>query len=172
LLGAVAVDDAGPVFDGARRGGAFGGGASLGPPEQSNFEFHNRDTGDPLPLISMKSRTQIDGPVAMTDIEFVAENKNEKPVEVAVTVEVPRGTVLTKFGYFYGDRFIPGKMYDKGEAWKIYTAVTAGGAIRDHGPPYRDELSRADIPVAPKRDLRVRVTLVQMLQTTASGLRF
>lgn len=148
-------------------------GTSLAPPEQTNFEFHNRDTGQPLPLISMKSRTTINGPVAFTNIEFVAENKNEVPVEVAVTIEVPRGTVLTKFGYFYGDRFIPGKMYDKGEAWKIYSAVTSRG--RDPGIMDRPTETNYHVqifPVAPKRNLRVHVTLVQMLQTTVSGLRF
>ncbi|MBC8135798.1 MAG: hypothetical protein H8F28_07940 [Fibrella sp.] len=148
-------------------------GTTLPPPEQSNFEFHNRDTGESLPLRSMKSRTTIQGPVALTNIEFAARNDHEKPIEVAVTFEVPRGTVLTKFGYFYGDRFIPGKMYDKGEAWKIYSAVTSRG--RD--PGIMDRVTATNyhaqiFPVAPKRDLRVHVTLVQMLQTSASGLRF
>lgn len=148
-------------------------GSSLAPPAQTNFEFHNRDSGNPLPLMAMTSRTTITGPVAVTNIEFVARNVNEMPIEVAMTVEVPRGTVLTKFGYFYGDRFIPGKMYDKGEAWKIYSAVTSRG--RDPGimdRPTETNYHAQIFPVVPHRNLRVRVTLVQMLQTTGTGLRF
>jgi len=143
------------------------------PPEQAQIEFHNRDTLVPLPLRSMISRTQITGPVATTDIEFVAENANTEPIEATMTLEVPQGTVLTRFGYFYGDRFIPGKMYDKGEAWKIYTAVTSRG--RDPGimdRPTETNYHAQIFPVAPRRDLRVRITLVQMLQTTPQGMRF
>ncbi len=147
--------------------------APTAPPDQTNFEFHNRDTGAPLPLLSMKSRTRITGPVAVTDVEFVAENKNPKAIEAAVTFEVPKGTVLTKFGYYYGARFIPGVMYDKDEAWKIYSAVTSRG--RDPGimdRPSATNYHAQIFPVAPKRDLRVHITLVQMLQTTRTGLRF
>ncbi len=142
-------------------------------PAQPNFEFHNRDTGAALPLISMKSRTQITGPVAVTNIEFVAENTNESQIEAAVTFEVPTGTVLTKFGYFYGSRFIAGEMYDKDEAWKIYSAVTSRG--RDPGimdRPTQTNYHAQIFPVAPKVPLRVRVTLVQMLQTRDKALEF
>ncbi len=80
------------------------------PPTYPQLEFHNRDTGEALPLVSLTSHTQITGPVASTDIEFVVENKNPEPIEAAVTFEVPQGTVLTKFSYFSGSRFIVGKM--------------------------------------------------------------
>ena len=147
--------------------------APVAPPAQTNFEFHNRDTGAPLPVQTMTNRTHIAGPVAVTDIAFVCENTNKQPIEAAVTFEVPRGTVLTKFGYYYNDRFIPGKMYDKGEAWKIYSAVTSRG--RDPGimdRPTETNYHAQIFPVAPNRSLRVHVTLVQTLQSDANGLRF
>ena len=147
--------------------------ADTAPSAPPQLEFHNRDTGQALPLISLTSKTQITGPVSATDIEFVVENKNEKPIEAAVTFEVPQGTVLTKFGYFYGDRFIVGKMYDKDEAWKIYQAVTSRG--RDPGimdRPTETNYHAQIFPVAPNKNLRVRVTLVQMGQGRNQKLRF
>ena len=147
--------------------------ADTAPPAYPQLEFHNRDTGQALPLVSLVSKTQITGPVSSTDIEFEVENKNPKPIEVAVTFEVPQGTVLTKFGYFYGSRFIVGKMYDKDEAWKIYQAVTSRG--RDPGimdRPTETNYHAQIFPVAPNKNLRVRVTLVQMGQGHNGNLRF
>lgn len=150
--------------------------AAEGGPEardEPTVDIHVRDTYDRLPLLRLKSETVIDGPLARTTIIYTAENANAKQIEAVVDLHVPQRTVLTGFGYWYGDRFIPGKMYDREEAWKIYSAVTSRG--RD--PGVMDRQGERDyhaqiFPVAPKRPLRVRVELVQLLRSDRAGSHF
>jgi hypothetical protein len=140
---------------------------------EASIEIHNRDTYVPMPLLKLTSKTVIEGPVARTRITYLAENRNEQRIEATVNLHVPRNTVLTAFGYYYGDRFIPGKMYDKDEAWKIYSAVTSRG--RDPGimdRPTQQDYHAQIFPVEPKRDLTVVIELVQMLPMDDAGSHF
>jgi len=137
----------------------------------TSIYLYNRDTLSQVPVTAITSRTVVQGPVATTRIEYRADNsKNLQPMEAGVNLHLPEDSVLTGFGYYAGNRFIPGKMYDKNEAWKIYQAVTSRG--RDPGVmdrPTQQDYHAQIFPVAPKQDLRVVVVVVQALHTDAEG---
>ena len=138
-----------------------------------SFEVYTVGAYSPLPVKEIHSRTVIDGPVAQTRLTYLIGNKNPDRSEIGFNLYVPQGTVLHAFGYFYKGRFIPGKMYDTDEAWKIFTAVTSRG--RDPGimdRPTAQDYHVQVYPVEAGRDLRVIVDLTQMLSTDAAGAHF
>lgn len=135
-----------------------------------SIEIHNRDTYAPMPIKTLTAKTLVDGPVARTRITYLIENKNTARIEATVNLFVPENTVLTGFGYYYGERFIPGKMYDKDEAWKIYSAVTSRG--RDPGimdRPTSQEYHAQIFPVEPNNDLKVIIELTQAVRMDSEG---
>lgn len=141
--------------------------------DEPSIEVHNRDTYAVMRLKELSAKTVIEGPLARTRISYLAENTHGERIEATVSLHLPEDTVLTGFGYYYGKRFIPGAMYDKDEAWKIYRAVTSRG--RDPGimdRPTRQDYHAQIFPVEPKQDLRIVVEMVQMLATDEDGAHF
>jgi len=126
-----------------------------------------------LPLKSVHSETKIEGPIAKTRVEYTFIDGLKEQMEVGVNFRLPEGAILNGFGYYYGSRFIKGKMYDNDEAWKIYTAVTSRG--RDPGimdRPSQQDYHTQIYPVLPGQYLRVVVELTQQLPTDRSGAQF
>lgn len=127
----------------------------------------------PLPLRAVVSHTLVSGPVARTQMTYLAENHSRQTIEADVNLHLPPDTVLTGFGYYYRGRFIRGKMYDTDEAWKIYTAVTSRG--RDPGimdRPDAQDYHAQIYPVEARHNLRVVVELHQALATDRDGAHF
>lgn len=141
--------------------------------DQASIDIHHRDSYQRFPLRRIQSRTVVDGPLARTTVTYVAANADNRPTEAVVNLHLPRESVLRGFGYFYKGRFIPGKMYDNAEAWKIYQAVTSRG--RDPGVmdrPTAQDYHAQIFPVEAKKDLRVVIELVQMMDLDKSGRQF
>ncbi len=140
--------------------------------DTASIDIHYRDSDEPIPIKAVQSHTIIDGPVARTQISYVAANSSKEAIEAVVNLHVPPGTVLHGFGYYYKGRFISGKMYDNDEAWRIYEAVTSRG--RDPGVMDRptDQDYHAQIfPVEGGHDLRVVIQLSQSLAVSKDGTR-
>lgn len=140
---------------------------------QPSLEVYTVGAYTPLPVKEIHSRTVIDGPLAQTRLAYRIGNDNPDRSEIGFNLHVPQGTVLHAFGYFYKGRFIPGKMYDNDEAWKIYQAVTSRG--RDPGimdRPTAQDYHTQVYPVEARHDLRVIVELTQALSTDRQGAHF
>lgn len=141
--------------------------------DRASIDIHHRDSYQRFPLRRIQSRTVVDGPLARTTVTYVAANADNQPTEAVVNLHLPRESVLRGFGYFYKGRFIAGKMYDNAEAWKIYQAVTSRG--RDPGVmdrPTAQDYHAQIFPVEAKKDLRVVIELVQIMDSDKSGQRF
>ncbi|MGO8672166.1 MAG: VIT domain-containing protein [Capsulimonadaceae bacterium] len=126
-----------------------------------------------LPLKSVHSSTRIEGAIAQTHIEYTFIDGMTQTMEVGLNFKLPDGAILNGFGYYYGSRYITGKIYDNDQAWQIYTAVTSHG--RDPGimdRPSQQDYHTQIFPVLPGQYLRVDVDLTQIMPTDEAGAHF
>lgn len=139
----------------------------------SSLNAYTESPYSKLPLKSVRSVTRIEGPVAESHIVYTFIDGLKQTMEVGLNLHLPPGAILDGFGYYYGTRFIRGRIYDNDKAWTIYQAVTSRG--RDPGimdRPTQQDYHTQIYPVLPGQYLRVIVNLTQMLPTDKAGAHF
>lgn len=139
----------------------------------SSLNVYTESPYSKLPLKSVRSVTRIEGPVAKTHVVYTFIDGLKQTMEGGLNLHLPPGAILDGFGYYYGARFIRGRMYDNDEAWTIYQAVTSRG--RDPGimdRPTQQDYHTQIYPVLPGQYLRVVVNLTQILPTDKAGAHF
>jgi hypothetical protein len=139
----------------------------------TSLNVYTEDPYSKLPLKSVDSVTKIEGAIAATHIVYTFIDGLSQVMEVGVNFKLPEQSVLDGFGYYYGSRFIRGKIYTNDQAWQIYTAVTSRG--RDPGimdRPDAQDYHTQIYPVLPGQNLRVVVDIVQELPVHGGVAKF
>lgn len=126
---------------------------------------YNRDTQESFKLKDVVSKSVVKGPIVKQDTIFRYENPYQKLTEASVWFDFPYATILSGFGYWFKDEYVPGILMDKNKAWFIYTAITSrnedpGIMVQTSPSSYHTQI----YPLAVGHDLRVRLTSVGFLQ--------
>ncbi len=138
---------------------------------QSMERVYNRDSEESFRLKSHHTDTVVKGPMVKQKTLFTYDNPFTKLTEASYWFGIPNPGVLSGFGYYYKDEFVPGILMDKDKAWFIYTAITS----RNEDPGIMTQLSpqsyHAQIyPLAVGFPLRVELDTVNFLDVTKEGL--
>ncbi|MDR2947154.1 MAG: VIT and VWA domain-containing protein, partial [Candidatus Adiutrix sp.] len=67
----------------------------------------------------------IEGQKAACTLQYVIYNPTDRPLEVDFLAPLPSGGTVTGLTLFDGQKEMPGKVYDKDEAWDIYREIVA-----------------------------------------------
>lgn len=140
--------------------------ASLAPASYAQMlnGVHRRDDYTEFKLKSVKTESQVIGPLVRNKTIYTFDNPYKELVEAVFDFETNRGAALDGFAYWYKTERVPGVLMDKAMAWFIYTAITS----RDRDPGVMDMVSpnqfHAQIyPLAVGFDLRLELTTVDFL---------
>lgn len=124
----------------------------------------------PLRVKALNADVDIHGQFATTQMAVTFQNELPYQSEADFLYRLPSGAVVTDFAYYYGAERVTARIVEKKQAQAIYRRI-----IYVHRDPALVEmvgknLFRARIsPVMPNSDLRVEMTLVQALPSTAQG---
>jgi hypothetical protein len=132
---------------------------------------YNRDSHEAFVLKNVKNRTQVLGPIVRQNTVFTFDNPYTKLTEASVWFSLNWAAVLSGFGYWYKDEYVPGILMDKNKAWFIYTAITSrnedpGIMVQTAPSSYHAQI----YPLAVGRDLRVELKSIGFLQPEADKL--
>ncbi len=131
--------------------------------------------GNALPLRTktLDADVRIQGQFAVTRLTLLFQNETSERIEADFVYTLPKDTLVTYFAYWFGDEKVVARVVEKERAAAIYRYITS--RMRD---PALIELIgkstfRARIfPVMPDADLKVEMTLVQALPSTANGAAY
>lgn len=132
---------------------------------------YNRDNYEDFKLKDVTGRAVVKGPIVTQEAVFDFENPYDKLTEASFWFDLDPAAILSGFGYWYKDEYVPGQLMDKNKAWFIYTAITS----RNEDPGIMTQVSpgsyHAQIyPLATGHDLRVKLTSVGFLKDNGGKL--
>ena len=127
---------------------------------------YDRDTHDQFKLKKYETNSIIKGPMVKQESVFTFDNPAKKLTEASFWFSLPAPGVLSGFGYWYKNEFVPGVLMDKDKAWFIYTAITSrnedpGIMVQTSPSSYHAQI----FPLAVGYDLRVKLDTLGFLET-------
>jgi hypothetical protein len=132
---------------------------------------YNRDSHEQFKLKSVTNESQVLGPIVKQKTVLTFENPFKKLTEASVWFSLDWATVLSGFGYWYKQEYVPGVLMDKNKAWFIYTAITnrnedPGIMVQTSPSSYHAQI----YPLAVGYDMKVELTSVGFLRPDNQGL--
>jgi hypothetical protein len=132
---------------------------------------YNRDTHDQFKLKDISSKSVVKGPIVKQETVYDFENPYTKLTEASVWFDLDHATILSNFGYWYKDEYVPGVLMDKNKAWFIYTAITSrnedpGIMVQTDESSYHTQI----FPLAQGHDFRLKLTSVGFLEPEGNEL--
>lgn len=117
-----------------------------------------------LRVKALNANVHISGQVAVTRLDITFENESEENTEADFQYALPDGAVVTRFAYYFGSELVEARIVEKERASRIFTRLTQtmmDPALVEKvaGNRFHARIS----PVAGNSDLRVLMTLVQVL---------
>jgi len=125
---------------------------------------YNRDTHDQFKLKDVQCVSVVRGPIVKQEATYAFENPFTKLTEASVWFDLNQAAILSDFGYWYKDEYVPGVLMDKDKAWFIYTAITSrnedpGIMVQTSPSSYHAQI----FPLAAGHDFRVKLTSLGFL---------
>jgi hypothetical protein len=113
---------------------------------------------------ALKADVEIESQIATTKLEITFQNTLSQRIEADFIYTLPQDTLVTHFAYWYGDERVVARVVEKERAAAIYKHITT----RQRDPALVELIGkrtfRARIfPVMPNADLKVEITMVQVL---------
>jgi hypothetical protein len=138
---------------------------------QHLISVYNRDTNEQFKLKSVLSESLIRGPMVTQQATYTFDNPFKELTEASVWFGLDNAAILSGFGYWYKDEYVPGQLMDKNKAWFIYTAITS----RNEDPGIVGQVSSSKYhaqiyPLAAGYDFRVQLNSVGFLQSDQGKL--
>jgi len=139
---------------------------------QSVTNAYNRDTHDQFRIKGVTAKSVVKGPIFKQEAVYQFDNPFTKLTEASVWFNLPAAAVLSNFGYWYKDEFVPGILMDKNKAWFIYTAITSrnedpGIMVQTSPSSYHTQI----FPLASGYDFRLKLTSVGFLEDNGDVFR-